>query len=147
MGAGISLDQLFSTVDNDSFGCGSKITHSLTQPVSGVMEGADSDLRTGLPCQMVRNPRSHAPARRRRADPEVPVGGAAANRPWPSWWAACLNRRRRPASRDGLAASLLSAAGLAPLVGSAAPPRAGAVGRLASGRREPLPPALLREAP
>ena len=52
VGAGISLEYYFSTVDNVRFGCGSKVTHNLTG-LFGVMEGADSDLRTGLPWQMV----------------------------------------------------------------------------------------------
>lgn len=52
VGAGISLEYYFSTVDNERFGCGSKITHNITG-LFGVMEGADSDLRTGLPWQMV----------------------------------------------------------------------------------------------
>ena len=52
VGAGISLEYYFSTVDNERFGCGSKVTHNLAG-LFGVMEGADSDLRTGLPQQMV----------------------------------------------------------------------------------------------
>lgn len=52
VGAGISLEYYFSTVDNARFGCGSKVTHNLAG-MFGVMEGADSDLRTGLPLQMV----------------------------------------------------------------------------------------------
>lgn len=52
VGAGISLEYYFSTVDNPRFGCGSKITHNLTG-LFGVMEGASSDLRTGLPQQMI----------------------------------------------------------------------------------------------
>jgi uncharacterized protein YbcC (UPF0753/DUF2309 family) len=52
VGAGIALEYYFSTVDNERFGCGSKVTHNLTG-LFGVMEGADSDLRTGLPWQMV----------------------------------------------------------------------------------------------
>jgi len=52
VGAGIALEYYFSTVDNERFGCGSKITHNITG-LFGVMEGADSDLRTGLPQQMV----------------------------------------------------------------------------------------------
>jgi len=52
VGAGIALEYYFSSVDNERFGCGSKITHNLTGQF-GVMEGADSDLRTGLPWQMV----------------------------------------------------------------------------------------------
>jgi uncharacterized protein YbcC (UPF0753/DUF2309 family) len=52
VGAGINLEYYFSTVDNRRFGCGSKITHNLAGLV-GVMEGASSDLRTGLPQQMI----------------------------------------------------------------------------------------------
>jgi uncharacterized protein YbcC (UPF0753/DUF2309 family) len=52
VGAGISLEYYFSTVDNARFGCGSKVTHNLTGAF-GVMEGGESDLRTGLPQQMV----------------------------------------------------------------------------------------------
>ncbi|HBE93668.1 MAG TPA: DUF2309 domain-containing protein, partial [Gammaproteobacteria bacterium] len=52
VGAGISLEYYFSTVNNDRYGCGSKITHNVTGFL-GVMEGASSDLRTGLPRQMI----------------------------------------------------------------------------------------------
>lgn len=52
VGAGISLEYYFSSVDNERYGCGSKITHNLTG-LFGVMDGADSDLRTGLPQQMI----------------------------------------------------------------------------------------------
>ncbi len=52
VGAGIALEYYFSTVDNARFGSGSKITHNLTG-LFGVMDGAESDLRTGLPWQMV----------------------------------------------------------------------------------------------
>lgn len=52
VGAGIALEYYFSTVDNERFGAGSKIMHNLTGGF-GVMEGALSDLRTGLPQQMV----------------------------------------------------------------------------------------------
>ncbi|MGZ4971024.1 MAG: putative inorganic carbon transporter subunit DabA, partial [Methylobacter sp.] len=37
---------------NERFGCGSKVPHNVTG-FFGVMEGASSDLRTGLPQQMV----------------------------------------------------------------------------------------------
>jgi uncharacterized protein YbcC (UPF0753/DUF2309 family) len=49
---GINLAYFFSRVDNESFGAGSKLPHNLTSLV-GVMDGAASDLRTGLPWQMV----------------------------------------------------------------------------------------------
>jgi uncharacterized protein YbcC (UPF0753/DUF2309 family) len=52
VGAGINLEYYFSTIDNERFGCGTKIPHNITGLV-GVMEGAASDLRTGLPLQMV----------------------------------------------------------------------------------------------
>jgi uncharacterized protein YbcC (UPF0753/DUF2309 family) len=50
--AGISLEYYFSTVDNGVYGCGSKLPHNITS-LLGVMEGAASDLRTGLSQQMV----------------------------------------------------------------------------------------------
>jgi uncharacterized protein YbcC (UPF0753/DUF2309 family) len=51
VGAGISLEYYFSTVDSDRLGCGTKTVHNITG-LFGVMEGAGSDLRTGLPRQM-----------------------------------------------------------------------------------------------
>jgi len=52
VGAGISLEYYFSSVDNEVFGCGTKLPHNVTGLV-GVMNGHQSDLRTGLPRQMV----------------------------------------------------------------------------------------------
>lgn len=52
VGAGINLEYYFSTVNNEWLGCGSKVPHNLTG-FCAVMEGAGSDLRTGLPRQMV----------------------------------------------------------------------------------------------
>jgi len=52
VGAGINLEYYFSTVDNERFGCGTKVPHNVTG-LFGVMEGTASDLRTGLPKQMV----------------------------------------------------------------------------------------------
>lgn len=52
VGAGINLEYYFSTVNNEGFGCGSKVPHNLTG-FFAVMEGASSDLRTGLPKQMI----------------------------------------------------------------------------------------------
>ncbi|HEY5141106.1 MAG TPA: putative inorganic carbon transporter subunit DabA, partial [Methylococcales bacterium] len=52
VGAGINLEYYFSTVNNERFGCGSKVPHNVTG-FFGVMEGTGSDLRTGLPQQMV----------------------------------------------------------------------------------------------
>ncbi|MBL8176605.1 MAG: DUF2309 domain-containing protein [Bryobacterales bacterium] len=50
--AGISLEYYFSYVDNERYGCGTKLPHNVTGLV-GVMNGPSSDLRTGLPWQMV----------------------------------------------------------------------------------------------
>jgi len=50
--AGISLEYYFSFVDNDRYGCGTKLPHNVTS-LLGVMDGHASDLRTGLPWQMV----------------------------------------------------------------------------------------------
>jgi uncharacterized protein YbcC (UPF0753/DUF2309 family) len=50
--AGISLEYYFSFVDNDRYGCGTKLPHNVTA-LMGVMDGHASDLRTGLPWQMV----------------------------------------------------------------------------------------------
>lgn len=52
VGAGISLEYYFSTVDNENYGAGTKIMHNVTGML-GVMEGASSDLKTGLPRQMI----------------------------------------------------------------------------------------------
>ena len=52
VGAGINLEYYFSTIDNERFGCGTKVPHNVTG-LFGVMEGTSSDLRTGLPLQMV----------------------------------------------------------------------------------------------
>jgi uncharacterized protein YbcC (UPF0753/DUF2309 family) len=50
--AGINLEYYFSYVDPTGWGCGTKLPHNLTS-LLGVMDGAASDLRTGLPWQMV----------------------------------------------------------------------------------------------
>lgn len=52
VGAGINLEYYFSSVNNERLGCSTKIPHNVTG-LFGVMEGAASDLRTGLPLQMV----------------------------------------------------------------------------------------------
>jgi uncharacterized protein YbcC (UPF0753/DUF2309 family) len=57
--AGISLEYYFSYVDPTGYGCGTKLPHNVTS-LLGVMDGAQSDLRTGLPWQMVE---IHEPAR------------------------------------------------------------------------------------
>jgi uncharacterized protein YbcC (UPF0753/DUF2309 family) len=52
VGAGINLEYYFSSVNNEKYGSGSKIVHNLSG-LLGVMEGGSSDLRTGLPQQMI----------------------------------------------------------------------------------------------
>ncbi len=48
---GINLEYYFSHVDSPGYGCGTKLPHNVTS-LLGVMDGAASDLRTGLPWQM-----------------------------------------------------------------------------------------------
>jgi uncharacterized protein YbcC (UPF0753/DUF2309 family) len=50
--AGISLEYYFSCVDPVGWGCSTKLPHNLTS-LLGVMDGAASDLRTGLSSQMI----------------------------------------------------------------------------------------------
>ncbi len=49
---GINLEYYFSHVDSTGYGCGTKLPHNITA-LLGVMDGAASDLRSGLPWQMV----------------------------------------------------------------------------------------------
>jgi uncharacterized protein YbcC (UPF0753/DUF2309 family) len=49
---GINLEYYFSRVDNQRLGAGSKLPHNVIGLI-GVANGADGDLRTGLPMQMV----------------------------------------------------------------------------------------------
>lgn len=49
---GINLEYYFSTVDNERYGCGTKLPHNISGLV-GVMNGYQGDLRTGLPLQTV----------------------------------------------------------------------------------------------
>jgi uncharacterized protein YbcC (UPF0753/DUF2309 family) len=49
---GINLEYLFSAVDNQKYGAGTKLPHNVTS-LLGLMTGYCSDLRTGLPAQMV----------------------------------------------------------------------------------------------
>ena len=49
---GINLEYFFSSLDNQVYGAGSKLPHNVTS-LLGLMTGYCSDLRTGLPAQMV----------------------------------------------------------------------------------------------
>jgi len=50
--SGINLQYFFSYVDSPGWGCGTKLPHNITS-LLGVMDGAASDLRPGLPWQGV----------------------------------------------------------------------------------------------
>jgi uncharacterized protein YbcC (UPF0753/DUF2309 family) len=50
--AGINLEYYFCCVDPAGWGCSTKLPHNLTS-LLGVMDGAASDLRTGLSSQMI----------------------------------------------------------------------------------------------
>jgi hypothetical protein len=52
VGAGINLEYYFSVIDRLGYGAGTKLPHNITG-LLGVMDGHASDLRTGLPWQMV----------------------------------------------------------------------------------------------
>ena len=52
VGQWIDMEHYFSTVDNQHYGSGSKVTHNVAGRF-GVMTGNISDLRTGLPAQTV----------------------------------------------------------------------------------------------
>lgn len=52
VGAGINLEYFFSTIDRLGYGAGTKLPHNVSGLI-GVMDGHASDLRTGLPWQMV----------------------------------------------------------------------------------------------
>ncbi|KPK15837.1 MAG: hypothetical protein AMJ62_08275 [Myxococcales bacterium SG8_38] len=52
VGAGINLEYYFSFVDPTGYGCGTKLPHNIVGLI-GIMDGHASDLRTGLPWQMV----------------------------------------------------------------------------------------------
>jgi uncharacterized protein YbcC (UPF0753/DUF2309 family) len=49
---GINLEYFFSYVDPTGYGCGTKLPHNISC-LLGVMDGARSDLRSGLPWQML----------------------------------------------------------------------------------------------
>ncbi|MBC8112803.1 MAG: DUF2309 family protein, partial [Candidatus Saccharimonas sp.] len=49
---GINLQYFFSYIDSPGWGCGTKLPHNVTS-LLGVMDGAASDLRPGLPWQGV----------------------------------------------------------------------------------------------
>ncbi|STY18734.1 putative inorganic carbon transporter subunit DabA [Legionella quateirensis] len=50
--AGINLEYYFSYIDNETYGCGTKLPHNVTSLI-GVMNGYQSDLQNGLSSQMI----------------------------------------------------------------------------------------------
>src|SRR5262249_58861843 len=71
--AGINLEYFFGYVDPTGYGCGTKLPHNVTG-LLGVMDGAQSDLRTGLPWQLLE---IHEPVRLAvaiEAKPEIVQG-------------------------------------------------------------------------
>jgi uncharacterized protein YbcC (UPF0753/DUF2309 family) len=95
--AGISLEYYFSSVDPGGYGCGTKLPHNVTS-LLGVMDGAQSDLRTGLPWQMVE---IHEPTRlaivveseRERLARVIHANSSIARLVQHRWiWMACLDR-------------------------------------------------------
>ncbi len=142
VGAGICLEYYFSTVDNRRFGCGSKITHNVAG-LFGVMEGASSDLRTGLPQQMIE---IHEPMRLQvviEQTREV-VSAIYARQPplqeliGNGWILVAV---KEPAS--GAIFRFDPARGWLPWAASADVPQARDSAAWLGAHREPLPPALL----
>jgi uncharacterized protein YbcC (UPF0753/DUF2309 family) len=76
--AGINLEYYFSYTDPTGYGCGTKLPHNITS-LLGVMDGVASDLRPGLPWQMVE---IHEPVRLLllvEATPDTMLGILAGN--------------------------------------------------------------------
>ena len=102
VGAGINLEYYFSYVDPVRFGCGTKLPHNITGLV-GVMDGYSSDLRTGLPWQMVE---IHEPVRLLvviEAKPELIASAAAES---PHVWRLVRNDWLRVVALDPESATL-----------------------------------------
>ena len=93
---GISLEYYFSFVDNERYGCGTKLPHNVTGLV-GVMNGYESDLRTGLPWQMVE---IHEPVRILFVVETTPERALETIRQNPLLWEFLDNRWIRLAVQD-----------------------------------------------
>ncbi len=86
---GINLEYFFSAMDNEVYGAGTKLPHNIVSLV-GIMNGTSSDLRTGLPTQMVE---IHEPVRllliivaSREQLEQVIASDAAINRSFSGGW-------------------------------------------------------------
>jgi uncharacterized protein YbcC (UPF0753/DUF2309 family) len=100
---GISLEYYFSFVDNEGYGCGTKLPHNVTGLV-GVMNGYESDLRTGLPWQMVE---IHEPVRILFVVESTPDRVLETIRQNPLNWEFLDNRWIRLATQDPIDGTLI----------------------------------------
>jgi hypothetical protein len=142
--AGINLEYYFSFVDPVGYGCATKLPHNVTG-LLGVMDGHQSDLRPGLPWQMVE---IHEPVRLLcvvEARPALLQRVLEGN---PELHRLARNRWIRVAALDPDSAALqvLGPGGFAPH----APemnrlPEAGGSADWTRGRRDHLPCARIRE--
>lgn len=136
VGVGINLEYWFSRVDPVGYGCGTKLPHNLVSML-GVMDGHQSDLRTGLTWQMVE---IHEPVRLLviiEAPPEDLLRLVAAS---PSLERLVRNRWIRVASLDPSSPTVreLGPGGFAP-VAPAPLPRAASSADWYRGHRDHLP--------
>ena len=142
VGAGIALEYYFSTVDNERYGCGSKITHNVTG-LFGVMEGADSDLRTGLPRQMIE---IHEAMRLLVVVEQTPAVLSAIVARQPALQELVGNAWIVVAAKDpdsGVLYRYCPRRGWLPWQGAAVLPQVARSADWFAGEREPLPPALV----
>lgn len=145
--AGINLEYYFSYVDPTGYGSGTKLPHNVTS-LLGVMDGAQSDLRTGLPWQMVE---IHEPTRlamvvegtRDRLLRVVETNPAIERLVRNRWiWLACLD------AESGTLWELRDRGFVAHTPEHALPVVTGESADWYSGKRGFLPPvAILRESP
>jgi hypothetical protein len=147
VGAGINLEYYFSTVNNERLGCGTKTPHNVTG-LFAVMEGASSDLRTGLPRQMVE---IHEPVRLQIViEARIEVIAAIYGRQ-PSLRELIGNEWVHVIAKDpatGKFSIFDPARGFVPWTGPVRPlPVRARSGDWYRGQTEPLPPALVGEAP
>ena len=142
VGAGLSLEYYFSCVDNEAYGCGSKISHNLSGLI-GVMEGCESDLRTGLPQQMID---IHEPMRLLLVVEQTPAMLGALLARQPALQSLIANAWVLLAAQDpesGVIHRLLPGGGWQRWQGELAVPHAASSLDWFRGRTDPLPPALL----
>lgn len=143
VGAGINLEYYFSTTDNEVYGCGTKLPHNVTG-LLGVMNGHQSDLRTGLPYQTLD---IHEPVRLLTIVEATPERLLEVTRREPLVAELVLNRWIQLVSLDPAtgAMQVLERDGFVafepPPVDLPAVPTSA---EYPAGRREHLPPALVR---